>query len=349
MFEQQTYESILQRMLDRVTANVDKSEGSFVYDALAPAALELAQMYVQLDNILQVAFAQTSYGEWLEKRAAEFGIHRRNGTKAKGQVTFYGSDNTIIPAGTLAQTDAGLQYVTVGEGTIVNGIATVDIEAVDVGAQYNIPANTITVIPVSIVGVTSVTNSLPITGGTDVEDDASLLNRLLIKVQLPATSGNVNHYRLWALSVPGVGDAKVFPLWNGAGTVKVVIIDSNKEPASSDIVNAVSSYIEENRPVGASVTVEPAEALNINIAAMITRDTNYTLDQVTSNVSDKIKAYLRDTAFKQNIVSYAWIGSLILDSTGVLDYSNLTVNGGTGNVTVGDEQVAVLGQVVLSE
>lgn len=349
MFEQQTYEAILQRLLDRVTANVDKSEGSFVYDALAPAALEIAQLYTQLDYILTVAFAQTSYGEWLEKRAAEFGIYRKPGTKATGQVTFTGSDGTVIPEGTLVQTESGTQFTTTSEAVITNGTAVVDIEAVDVGSTYNLPAHTITVIPVSIVGVTGVTNEAATAGGTDVEDDASLLNRLVIRVQLPATSGNVNHYRLWALSVPGVGDAKVFPLWNGAGTVKVVIIDSNKEPASSDIVNAVSSYIEENRPVGASVTVEPAEALNINIAAMITRDTNYTLDQVTSNVSDKIKAYLRDTAFKQNIVSYAWIGSLILDSTGVLDYSNLTVNGGTGNVTVGDEQVAVLEQVVLSE
>ncbi|HHV75530.1 MAG TPA: baseplate J/gp47 family protein [Thermoanaerobacterium sp.] len=349
MFEEQTYDAILQRLLNNVSADVDKSEGSFIYDALAPAALELAQAYVQLDNILQVVFAQTSYGEWLDKRAAEFGIYRKTGTKATGQVKFSGTDGTVIPSGTIVQTEAGLQYQTKADATISGGQAIADIEAVEIGSQYNVPANTITILPVSIVGVTSVTNESPTTGGTNDEDDTSLLNRLLIKVQLPVTSGNVNHYKLWALDVAGVGDVKVFPLWNGAGTVKVVVIDSNKQPANTDIVNAVASYIEENRPIGASVTVESAQALNIDISATIVRDTNYTLEQVTANVSSKITAYLQSIAFKQNIVSYAWIGSLLLESTGVLDYSNLTINGGTSNITIGDEQVAVLGTVTLNE
>lgn len=164
-----------------------------------------------------------------------------------------------------------------------------------------------------------------------------------------ATSGNANHYKLWSLEVAGVGDVKVFPLWNGAGTVKVVIIDSNKQPASSEIVNAVTTYIEENRPIGANVTVQSASALNINITATIVRDSNYTTEQVLTNVSTKITSYLKSIAFKQSYVSYAQIGSLILDSEGVLDYSNLTVNGGTSNITIGDEQVAILGQVVLNE
>jgi uncharacterized phage protein gp47/JayE len=349
MFEEQTYDAIMQRLLNNVSADVDKTEGSLIYDALAPVALELAQAYVELDNILQIVFAQTSYGEWLDKRAAEFGIYRKTGTKATGQVKFTGTDGTVIPAGTIVQTEAALQFQTIAEVTISGGIATANIEALEIGSTYNVPANTITILPVSIVGITSVTNESPTTGGTNDEDDTSLLNRLLIKVQLPVTSGNVNHYKLWALDVAGVGDAKVFPLWSGAGTVKVVIIDSNKHPASADIVNAVASYIEDNRPIGASVTVESAQALNIDITATITRDTNYTLEQVTANVNSKITAYLQSIAFKQNIVSYARIGSLLLDSTGVLDYSNLTINGGASNITVGDEQVAVLGTVTLNE
>lgn len=349
MYENQTFEAIMQRLLSKVPSDVDKSEGSFIYDALAPVALELAQAYAELDRILQIVFAQTSYGEWLEKRAAEFGIYRKAGTKATGQVKFTGNDGTIIPAGTLVQTESGLQFQTKAEVTIQGGVAIADIEAVEIGSQYNVPANTITELPVSIVGVVSVTNEQATTGGTDEEDDASLLNRLLVKVQTPATSGNANHYKLWALEVAGVGDVKVFPLWNGPGTVKVLIIDSNKQPASADIVNAVATHIEENRPIGAQVTVVSAQPLTINVSATIVRDTNYTLEQVTTNVRNKITEYLKSIAFKQNFVSYAMIGSLMLDNTGVLDYSNLSVNGGTTNIAIGDEQVAVLGQVVLSE
>ncbi|WP_338084335.1 baseplate J/gp47 family protein [Caldanaerobacter subterraneus] len=349
MYENQTFDAIMQRLLSKVSYDIDKSEGSFIYDALAPVALELAQAYAELDRILQIVFAQTSYGEWLEKRAAEFGIYRKAGTKATGQVKFSGNDGTVIPAGTIVQTESGLQFQTKAEVTIQGGVAVADIEAVEADSQYNVPANTITEMPVQIVGVISVTNEAPTTGGTDDEDDASLLNRLLIKVQTPATSGNVNHYKLWALEIAGVGDVKVFPLWNGAGTVKVVIIDSNKQPASTELVNAVAQHIEENRPIGAQVTVQSAQALAINISATIVRDINYTLEQVTTNVRNKITEYLKSIAFKQSYVSYAQIGSLILDSEGVLDYSNLTINGRTANIVIGDEQVAVLGEVMLSE
>lgn len=349
MFEEQTFEAIMQRLLSKVPSDIDKSEGSFIYDALAPVALELAQAYAELDRILQIVFAQTSYSEWLEKRCAEFGIYRKAGTKATGQVKFTGSDGTVIPASTIVQTESGLQFQTKTEVTIQGGVAIADIEAIEEGSQYNVPAGTITELPVQIVGVTSVTNEAPTTGGTDDEDDESLLNRLLIKVQSPATSGNASHYKLWALEVAGVGDVKVFPVWNGPGTVKVVIIDSNKQPASADIVNAVATHIEENRPIGAQVTVQSAQALAINVSATIVRNTNYTLEQVTTNVQNKITEYLKSIAFKQSYVSYAQIGSLILASEGVLDYSNLTINGGTANISIGDEQVAVLGQVILNE
>ena len=36
MYENITYESILQRMLDRIPDDMDKREGAVIYDALAP-------------------------------------------------------------------------------------------------------------------------------------------------------------------------------------------------------------------------------------------------------------------------------------------------------------------------
>lgn len=349
MYENQTEEAIKQRMLDNVPSDIDKSEGSFIYDAISPMAGELAQAYIELDNVLEKVFAQTSYGEWLDKRAAEFGIYRKPGTKATGQVEFQGTDGTIIPTETLVQTDGGLQYKTLEEVIISNGIATANIEAIEVGIKYNVPAGAINQLPIQITGVTSVTNSSSITGGTDEESDEDLLNRLFLKVQTPATSGNKNHYKLWALEVQGVGDAKVFPIHAGPGTVKVVIIDSNKQPASQQLIDDVFSHIEENRPIGATVTVESATGLNIDISVTIVRDTNYTIETVTQKIENAITDYLKQIAFKEIYVSYAKIGSLILSSEGVLDYSNLTVNGGTSNISIADEQVAILGQVIISE
>ena len=45
---------------------------------------------------------------------------------------------------------------------------------------------------------------------------------------------------------------------------------------------------------------------------------------------------------------FAKIGNIILSAEGVVDYDNLTVNGGYNRVDVPDKSVAVLGSVVLN-
>ena len=75
MYENVTYESILQRMLDRIPDDMDKREGSIIYDALAPAAVELQLMYIELDTILRDTFASTTTDrDCMVLRAAERGI-----------------------------------------------------------------------------------------------------------------------------------------------------------------------------------------------------------------------------------------------------------------------------------
>ena len=56
MYEQMEYRYILSRMLERVPDIMDKREGSVIYDALAPAAAELANMYIELDSVLNQTF-----------------------------------------------------------------------------------------------------------------------------------------------------------------------------------------------------------------------------------------------------------------------------------------------------
>jgi uncharacterized phage protein gp47/JayE len=348
VYEAQTEEVIRHRMLNRITNIIDKLEGSFTYDAIAPVTVELSMLYTELDRILTLVFAQTSSGDYLERRAYEFGITRKEGTKSTGIVLFSGSDGVTIPAGTQVQTAGGLVFSTLASALISERAVDVNVQSAQVGTAYNVPAAAISLLPVQIVGVTSVTNANPTTGGSDIETDEGLLARLQVKVQLPSTSGNVNDYKLWALSIAGVGDAKVIPLWNGNGTVKVILIGSDKKPAATSLVQTVIDYIETIRPVGATVTCEAAQALNINISVSVTRDAGYSSDQVIANITSKISNYLKSVAFKTTYVSNAQIGNAIIDSAGVLDYTNLTVNSGTSNISVGPVQVAVLGTVTVN-
>lgn len=83
-----------------------------------------------------------------------------------------------------------------------------------------------------------VTNEHATTGGSNDETDTQLRERYNEYISRPVTSGNKYQYISWAKSVPGVGDAKCIPLWNGPGTVKVIIVDTENQIAPAELVKS---------------------------------------------------------------------------------------------------------------
>lgn len=246
---EQTYETILQRMLDSLPADLDKSEGGFIWDALSPAAIELALAAIWAQQVLERGFASTTFGEYLDLRCEEHGLTRRPAVKATGQVTFTGTTGTVIPAGTQVSTASSeaapaVFFATTSEATIgAEGTVTVDIEAMEAGASGNVAAGTITMLAQPMAGVTGVSNAAATTGGLDEEDDASLLTRYFQRVQSPSVGGNKADYVNWAMEVPGVGGVSVVPVRDRPGTVSVAIINTNKVPADQALIDAVQNYI----------------------------------------------------------------------------------------------------------
>jgi uncharacterized phage protein gp47/JayE len=338
-----TKEEIMERMFAQIPNEYDKSEGSIIYDAVVGVATALEDSYIEMETIIDKAFAETAYGEYLDKITAELGVYRKPATKATTTVTVSGTDGTVIPAGTRFFVDS-IYFVSTESKTISGTVASVMVECEEAGTIGNVPANSIVNFE-PIAGVTSVTNPDPVTNGTDEETDDELRERYFEKVQTPATSGNAQHYINWCKEVAGVGDAKVFPLWNGNGTVKCVIINSNKRAADASLVSEVADHIELNRPIGADVTVESATELAINVSVEVILIPGYDLPTVQTSLTTVLTDFLKEIAFKTDYVSYALVGSKILEVPGVSDYSNLTLNGGTSNVTIGNTQVAVVGTV----
>lgn len=331
------YEEILQGMLDLVPSNVDRREGSVIYDALAPCAYFLAQQNFQLENFIDLVFADTAVGEYLDRAASVFNITRKPATAAVRKMvasapvvlgTRWGVGNLVYAVtGKLEENEYEATCETVG----------------DIGNQYSGALQPIS----NISGVTAGLQEI-ITAGTDEETDESLRERLYIKVRLPATSGNAHHYQQWALSVPGVGAAKVFPLDNGPGTVTVFVVDDGYGIAPA-LLDTVADYIETMRPIGATVTVSSPEARSINVSADVMLDGSRTVAEVESAFREALEAFLKETIFTTYRISYAKLGSLLLDIPGVTDFDNFLLNSGTGNVGVGDKQIPVIGSVVLSE
>ncbi len=348
MYEDKTFDKILSGMLDRVPEDLDKREGSIVYNALAPCAYELAQAYYKLGNFLELVFIDTSAGDYLTRICSQFGVRRKPATSAVIQASFSDSAGAGFDVSIGSRFGAnGLIYTVTAK--VSTGIYKLTCETS--GIAGNLSSGEL--LPVDYAsGLAAARVTAIITYAEDEETDEALRERTLTKIQNPSTSGSANDYLLWALSVQGVGDAKVFPLWNGNGTVKAVIIGTDKKAAGSGIVSAVAAFIESVRPIGASVTVESAAELTINISVSVVKSSGYTLAQVTENITAAIEEYLSSTAFKQGSVSFARIGNAILDAAGVLDYSALSVNGGTSNIpvslTAGRCQTPVIGTVTVT-
>ena len=333
-----TYEELLQSMLDKVPSDVDKREGSIIYDALAPCAYFLAQQNFQLDNFIDLLLPDTALGEYLDRVVSAYGIERKAATPAVRKML----TSAPVALGTRWGIDEIVYAVT--DQLDTNQYEVTCETAGDIGNQYSGEMS-----PVSN-GISGVTAELTdiLTAGTDEESDEAMRERFYTKVQMPATSGNAYHYQQWALEVPGTGGAKVFPLDDGPGTVTVLVVDDNRE-ISSSLPATVAAYIETVRPIGAAVTVESPAALTVAISANVVLDGSREIADVKTDYEAAVKSFLKDTIFTTYRVSYARLSALLLDVAGVEDFDSFLLNSGTGNVMVGEKQIPVLGTVSLTE
>ena len=349
-----TQDELNTNLLSNISDDYEKSTGNLTGDLVKSHAIELAKIYMSLQGLINMVDVNQLTGDDLTKYVLQRkGIIRKTATYSQVALTINGTASISI--GDLFATSDNTQFASL-EANNITGTGTINAQAVVAGTSGNVGANTIISMPITIAGVTSVNNTSASYDGFAEETDDSVRSRYYAALQTPPTSGNIYHYLEWAESVSGVGNAKVLPLWNGANTVKVVIIDANMQPASVPLVTSVQNYIDPSvsgtgagqAPIGAYCTVESATALSINISVDATLASGYTLATVTTNITNNVIAYLQSIAFVQDYVSYAKIGSIILETDGVSDYINLTVNSGTTSIAIGNEQVAVIGSVVVS-
>lgn len=342
-----TAEQLHRAMLAQMDDSYQKTIGFPTYDLLRAVALTLAPFGGQLDEVAARLDVDNLSGEELRRFVAQNSpIAYRDATYASAILTVTGSGT--VKAGDIFETEGGVQFAA-DAGAVVDGSAEIRVTALTPGPAGNVGAGSIVLIPKTIPGITSCTNTAAASGGYAAETDDSLRERYYEARQTPATSGNIYHYKIWAREVPGVGDAKVYPLWAGDNTVQIVIIDDQKRPASDTLVAAVQDHIDPGKrgtgegeaPIGAYCTVSAATPLAVNVSVTLTLAAGYT----SAAIEGYIEAYLQSIAFRQNYVSTGRIGNAILDAPGVLDYADLLVNGGTANITVPEKSVAVLGAV----
>lgn len=313
-YEQRGYEFWLDEMLTKVPENIDKREGSVIYDGLAPAAMLMALQSQNMATIIRETYIKTASGEFLDYRAVEHGTQR------------YAATNTVVKAKfedyehkPLNNVVVGDRFASIGETPIfytvtkINDDLTGELTAEVPGSGANGYIGQI--LPVTPNDRVNWAEILEVTiPARDKETDDHLRKRLLNTNSWVAYGGNVADYLDMISKINDVGAAQVYPTWAGPGTVKLVIVGNDYRPASAELIRKVKEQIDPEdktteglglAPIDHRVTVVAPEALTVNVKSNITLLSESSKATVESGVKQALDDYFKELRQKWNEINQA--------------------------------------------
>lgn len=354
MFEAMTYEFILNRALKNVqknNPNIDTREGSIIFNAIAPMALELAICYVSMDNLINESYADTQTRENLIKRAKERGLTPKEATKSIRQGEF--NNNIEIPISTRFSLNI-LNYRVIKK--IENGVYQLECETA--GEIGNVESGKL--IPIDYVeGLKEAQLTSVLIPGQDEEDTETFRQRYFNSLNSKAFGGNITDYKEKTKSINGVGGVKVHRAWQGGGTVKLVIINSDYDVPTDYLINEIQTKIDpiQNQgdgqglaPIGHKVTVSPIGTETINIKSNITFKDGWNWESSKPYLIECITDYLKMLAetWERNdtlTVRISQIESHLLTVESVLDIKDTTINDVAENYVLNIDNIPKLGDI----
>lgn len=356
-------QEIHERMMANLPDDIDDMPAGFPYDFTMPAAIEKSEFInYHMVRALMIAFPQYAWDEWLELHGQQVHIPRHEAEHATGYVNVTGTAGTVILAGTVFCTPAtdispALEYSANEEITIgADEAATIPVTAVTAGIISNVAANTICIMAKPDKNISSITNAEAITGGAERESDDDYYDRIAAEYANSMTYlGNDSDYIRWAKEA-GAGDCIVVSAFNGPGTVKLVLVDRNGEPANETLINTVYNYIVS--PNDRTKRLLPTACAELSCVAATTINIDYTctgllLDETTD--IEQFKSDFRaavmavyDSAKTEGILRYNDVRPLISAISGVEDFDTFTMNGKTENIRLAQDEYPQTGTLDIS-
>ncbi len=331
MFENMTYENILKRVLSSVSADVDKRQGSVIYDAVAPACAELAQIYIALENTLDAGFADTAPRDYLILRARERGIEPYKATYSLCKGVF----NTEVPIGTKFSIDR-INFV--AERKIKD--YEYEMRCETAGTEGNMHLGRLIAVDY-INGLTEARLTEVLVPARDEEETEDFRQRYFDSIRNTAFNGNKADYVRWVKAMDGVGQVKVERAYSGGGNVRILVLDENNKPAKGTVLEKIKNTLdpEENEgmgmgiaPIGHCVNVAAASEHKLNIKVDVSLKSGYTLQGVLPAVKTEVEKYFEDVNSrweKGDISVYsAHILVRLLNISGIENIVSVKINGG---------------------
>jgi hypothetical protein len=366
IFDDNTFENVLERNLDRIPDEFDKREGSVIYDAIAPMAIEISLLYSYLDFLFKNAFGDTANRYWLIERAKERGIEPYKATKAVIIGRFdaklnigdrFFIDDIYYTVSKLQKEERELcfyELICNEEGSIGN------IE----GGKLT-PTRTIRNLNLAEIYKLAIL-------GEDEEDTEDFRERYFETIKSIAYGGNIDDYRKKVKGIDGVGLVKVIPVWNGGGTVKLIITDSEFKEPTSELISKVQEIIDPIpfhqkgvgvAPIGHYVTVVGAKSKKINITCEILKSRDSNLEEIKREIEKDVEEYFKtqrkkwasyekadSNIYVENDIRLAKITSIVLNVADVIDYETIKFTDTDKKIfDLSEEELPVLGDVIVTE
>ena len=367
--EYYSYDNILKRMLNNVSDTVDKRVGSVIYDALAPCAGEMADEYIEIQIFKDQIYVLTAVGDNLDKIGENYSIFRKKATNALRIARFIDTDDNLmnLPLGrrfSVPESNSTLTYVITKQ--IETGKALVECEQEGTkGNEYYgdiLPLFTINNLKIAeIIGMQQ--------PAQDVEDDETYRARIIAKLNTRAFGGNIADYKEYVLNISGTSEPKVFPVWDGGGTVKISVLDGQYNAISDEFLTQIKDEIDPEEytgqgvgtaPIGHVVTVVTPTVITVNITADVQLVDDVTIGNIQNDVEEAISEYLY--TIRKNWVNSEYttvyitqIIAAMMSVSGIVnvDRNTLTINGETEDINIQNtafhQYIPVLGTVELTK
>ncbi|HIS76555.1 MAG TPA: baseplate J/gp47 family protein [Candidatus Merdivicinus excrementipullorum] len=346
------YEELMERVLSRVPGTVDKREGSLIWTAVGPVCAELCQAYLELSAGLDLAFVDTSAGEYLDRLARQAGLSRKEASCAVCRGEFTAADGTPM------KVPAGMRF---GCGSVFYKRGELEEEGVyrlicqQPGAEGNLESGEL--LPVDYLenfGAAKITGLISL--GAPAETDEELRVRVLEQAMDPAFGGNLADYREKVMALGGVGAVKVTPVPSGGGTVRLTLLNEAFQPADGELTAAVKAAADPEpgmgkgfAPIGHKVEVKAAEARVIPVTGTLTLAEGASPEEGKEAARKAVEQYffsLRKSWGQEErlVVRVSQAVMAVLSAEGILDAS-VTLDGKVSNLELQAEEVPMLGEV----
>ncbi len=378
----QTDTEITDFLLSQIPDTWRKEVGDFPYDMIKPDVAQIMQLEISQDRILQNAFPQYCEDERMDEHMAIRGLTRIEATANKRVLSIVADPGVRIPQGytftsVVTDEDGNPIEFTADKETIFLSEEAVDVRVTCnlTGSEGNLATGSEFILQPPIAGVASITDMGTVVMAAERESLDEAWTRILDKAENPDTGGNVHDYERWVIDGfykeygVKVGKVLVDMCWNkdngydGRGTVRIIVVDDEYGPLDASIVSDIKEYLDPKAyegygygkaPGGAVVTVITGTSYYIDISASVEYEKNVDRSAVLQQFTELVTDYVKSRVFNRNEdtkelspVVYKKIAAILGTLSGVSNYDNLTVNGGTEDIKIEPYEIPTVRKVEL--